>query len=109
VLDANRWNYDNFRCLFDPAWDYAEFSYTAKVHDVASFRVGLHGVYRFTETEIGAFAAVGVWTSPDTFEIAYQQIGYSAPGRFILTFDGTEIEVTEVGLTGSTTWDGAMQ
>jgi CubicO group peptidase (beta-lactamase class C family) len=108
-LEANRWNYDNFQLVFDPALDYAEFSYTAKVHEAASFQVGLDGVYHFTETEIGEFAALGTWTSPDTFEISYQQIGYSAPAKFILTFDQDTIEVTEVSIVGSTTYAGEIE
>jgi CubicO group peptidase (beta-lactamase class C family) len=109
ALESNRWNYDNFQLVFDPALDYAEFSYTAKVHDVASFQIGLDGVYRFTDTEIGEFAAVGTWISPDTFEISYQQVGYSAPAKFILTFDQDTIEVTEVSLVGSTTYAGEIE
>jgi Domain of unknown function (DUF4386) len=35
----------------------------------------LDNVYQFTGTALGIFAAVGVWTSPDTCEISYQQIG----------------------------------
>ncbi|MFQ5592992.1 MAG: serine hydrolase domain-containing protein [Anaerolineae bacterium] len=108
-LETNRWNYDNFQFVFDPALDYAEFSYTAKVHDAASFHIGLDGVYRYSETAIGTHAAVGTWTAPDTFEISYQHIGYSAPAQFILTFDQDKIDVTEVGLTGTDTYSGKMQ
>ena len=108
-LEENRWNYDNFQLVFDPALDYATFSYTAKVHDVASFHIGLDGVYRFTDTDIGPFAAYGSWTAPDTFEISCQHIGYSAPVQFILTFDQDEIEVTEVSLTGSYTYSGKIE
>ena len=109
ALEANRWNYDNFQFVFDPALDYATFSYTAKVHDVASFDVGLDGVYRFTDTDIGPMAAVGSWTGPDTFELSCQHIGYSAPAQFILTFDEESIDVTEVSLTGAYAYSGQMQ
>ena len=108
-LETNTWNYDNFQFDFDPARDYAEFSYTAKVHDVASFQVGLDGVYRFSDTDIGSFAAFGTWTATNTFELTFQQIGYSAPAQFIFSFEGDEIAVTEVSLTGSYTYSGAMQ
>ncbi len=108
-LESNRWNYDNFRLVFDPALDHAEFSYTAKVHDVASFQVGLDGVYRYSECDIGSFAAVGRWTSPNTFELSYQHIGYSAPAKFSLVFDQDQLDVTEVSLTGSFTYSGVMQ
>ncbi len=106
MLETNRWNHDNFQFGFDPALDYATFSYTAKVHDVASFQIGLDNAYRFTDTEIGPFAAYGSWTAPDSFEISYQQIGYSAPAQFIVTFEQDEIEVTEISLTGSYTYSG---
>ena len=108
TLAENRWNYDNFHLVFDPALDYATFSYTAKVHDVASFQVGLDQVYRFTDTNIGSFAAMGTWTAPDTFELSCQHIGYSAPIQFILTFNQDNIDVTEVSLTGSYTYAGKL-
>jgi hypothetical protein len=65
--------------------------------------------YRFTETDIGTFAAVGVWTSPDTFEIAYQLIGYSNPGKWFLTFKKYGIEVTEMDVTGEYKYSGIQQ
>jgi len=108
-LHENRFNYDDFRFVFDPALDTATFSYTAKVHDVASFRVGLDNVYRFTDTAIGPFAAYGSWTAPDTFEVTYQHIGYSAPAQFALTFDQDAIEVREVSLTGTYTYSGKAE
>jgi len=67
---------------------------------VVSYHVGLDNVYRFTETDIGTFAAVGAWTSPDTFEISYPLIGYSNPGKWSLTLKKYGIEVVEVGVTG---------
>ena len=109
ALETNRWNYDNFQFVFEPALDNATFSYTAKVHDVASLRVGLDNVYRFTDTDIGPFAAIGTWTAPDTFELSCQHIGYSAPAQFIFTFNQDYIDVTEVSLTGSYTYSGQMQ
>ena len=108
-LETNKWNFNNFQLNFDPSQDYALFSYTAKVHDSAAFQVGLDGVYRFSDTDIGQIAGVGEWTSQDTFEISYQLIGYSAPAKFILTFDQEKINVTEVGLTGSSTYSGTIQ
>ena len=108
-MAENRWKYDNFQLVFDPALDYAEFSYTAKVNDVASFQVGLDNVYRFTDTDIGQFAAVGSWTAPDTFALTCQHIGYSSPTQFIFTFNQDSIDVTEVSLTGSITYAGKMQ
>lgn len=108
-LAENNWRYDNFRLVFDPALDVAEFSYTARVADTAVFTVGLDDVYRFTETEIGCMAARGKWTTPDTFELTCHQIGYTAPAQFILTFKQDEINVTEISQTGSFTYAGKMQ
>jgi hypothetical protein len=108
-LEDNTWNYDNFQLIFDPALDYATFSYTAKVHDKATLQVGLDGVYHYSKTNIGSFAALGSWTAPDTFELAYQHVGYSAPSQFTLTFDQDKIEVTEISLTGSYTYAGKMR
>jgi len=95
--------------VFNPETDYAEFSYTAKESDVVSYRIGLDGVYRFTETEIGTFAAVGTWIAPDTFEIFYQQIGYSNPGKWSLTFRQDGIDVVEEGMTGVYEYSGTKQ
>jgi len=107
-LEDNNWNYDNFQLVFEPGADYAEFSYTAKKSDVVSYQIGLDGIYRFTETEIGTFAAFGTWTSPDTFEISYQQIGYSNPGKWSLTFKKYGIDVVEVGVTGEYKYSGTL-
>ena len=108
-LETNNLKYDNFQLNFDPTWNYAAFSYTAKESDAATFRVGLDGVYHFSETEIGSFAAYGSWTAPNTFEINYQHIGYSTPAKFILTFEGDKIIVEEFGVVGSYTYAGIMQ
>ena len=108
-LEQNNFKYDNFRLSFDPSWDYAEFHYTAKENDVALFQVGLDSVYRFSETEIGPFAAYGSWTDTNIFEINCQQIGYSSPTKFILTFEGQTITVQEFGVVGSFTYSGVMQ
>ncbi len=108
-LETNRWNYDNFQLIFDSASDVAEFSFTRRVHDAVSFQVGLDNVYRFAETKIGTIAAVSDWTSSDTFEITYQWIGYSAPDQLSLTFNRDVVRVTEVSLTGASTWSGEAE
>ncbi len=105
-LEENNWSRDNFRLVFDPALDQAVFSFTAKVDEVASIQVGLDGVYRFSETESGNYAAFGSWTSPDTFQVFYQHIGYSAPTQLSLSFDGDRIKVTEISVIGSSTYSG---
>lgn len=108
-LEANNFNYNNFQLIFDPALDYALFSYTAKVDEAACFQVGLDGVYRFSETKIGPFAAYGSWTAANTFEINYRQIGYSTQGKFVLTFEQDRILVEEVGQIGAYTYTGFIQ
>ena len=108
-LETNNWKYDNLQLTFDPTWDCAEFHYTAKESDAALLEVGLDGVYHFSETDIGLFAAYGEWTNPNTFEINYQHIGYSTPAKFVLTFEGETISVEEFGVTGSYTYAGVMQ
>ncbi len=106
ALEENNWNYDNFRLVFEPGAASAAFSYTAKQSDVVTYDIGLDGVYRFTETEVGTFAARGTWTAPDTFEIAYQLIGYSSAGTWTLTFDQNRINVIEDGVTGGYEYTG---
>jgi CubicO group peptidase (beta-lactamase class C family) len=108
-LETNNLKYDNFQLIFNPSWNYASFSFTAKESDVAAFKVGLDGVYHFSETEIGTYAAYGSWTAPNIFEINYQHIGYSTPAKFILTFVGDVITVEEHGVVGSYTYEGVMQ
>jgi hypothetical protein len=108
ALEANHWNKDNFQLVFDPALDYAVFSFTAFVDEAASIQVGLDGVYRFSETESGSYAAFGSWSSRNTFEIHYQHIGYSAPSQVSLSFDQDMIQVTEISVTGSTTYSGEI-
>lgn len=109
ALQTNNWRYNNFRFHFKPGSDYASFSYTAKESDVVSYKIGLDGQYRFTKTEIGSFAAKGSWTSPDTFEISYQLIGYSNPGKWSLIFNQEVIKVVEEGVTGVYEYSGRQQ
>ena len=108
ALEPNNWNYDQFKLQFTPAGNEAIFSYTARVNDTAVFKVGLDGVYRFTETDIGCMAAKGSWTAPDTFELTCQQIGYTSTTRFRLTFAQDNIQVTETGQTGTVSFGGKM-
>ncbi|MCK5601279.1 serine hydrolase, partial [Candidatus Pacearchaeota archaeon] len=96
-LDPNPWKYDNFRLVFDRDKNYAEFSYTIKEDDVVNYKIGLDNVFQLTESNGDTYAAAGSWTSPNTLEIDYEQIGYSTKGKWILTFDDDRIEVKEVG------------
>jgi len=105
-LDSNPWKYDNFKLLFDSHKEYAEFSYTAKEKDVVTYEVGLNNVYRLTESNGDTYAAIGSWTTPDTFVIDFELVGYSTRGKWILTFDNEEIAVEEVGVTGVYNYGG---
>ena len=102
----NKWNLDNLRLEFEQGADSAQFSYTAKVHDEATFEVGLDGQYRYTETPFGLFAAKGSWISDEAFSIDYQLIGYSAPVHYEITFDGSRIQLLESSLTGTFEYEG---
>lgn len=105
-LDANPWKYNNFKLIFDPEKDYAEFSYTAKENDVVNYRIGLNGVHQFTEINDNTYAAVGSWTFPNTFSIDCEIIGYSTKDKWNFTFDEDEILVEEVGVTGKYSYGG---
>jgi len=105
-LDPNPWNYNNFKLVFDPEKDYAEFSYTAKENDIVHYRVGLDGVYRLTETNNSTYAAVGSWTSPNTFSIDCEIIGYSSKDKWNLTLEEDEILIEEIGVTGKYHYGG---
>jgi CubicO group peptidase (beta-lactamase class C family) len=105
-LDANPWKYNNFKLVFDSEKDYAEFGYSAKENDVVHYRIGLNGVYQLTETNNNTYAAVGSWTSPNTFSIDCEIIGYSSKDRWNLTFEENEILVEEVGVTGNYIYGG---
>lgn len=106
LLEDNNWHNDNFLLEFEPGAAEAAFSYTTRQSDFISYKVGLDNVYRFTETTVGTFAARGSWISSETFKITYQQIGYSTPGKWILTYKDHALDVTEIGVTGEYHYSG---
>lgn len=108
-LDRNPWQYDHFQFAFDPANDFVGFSYCDEQGDRISYRVGLDNIPRMSETAGGVYAAVGSWTSPDTFSIEYERVGYSTRGKWSFTFEGNEIVVREAGVTGDYTYRGRME
>ena len=108
-LEPNPLKYDDFKLEFETGQAFATFSYTAKEDDVVSYQVGLDNVYRLTHTNRGAYAARGSWNSADTFEIDYEQIGYSTQGKWVLTFEGTTVVVEEVGVVGTRRYEGQAQ
>jgi len=105
-LEKNNFKYDNFQLIFDPSQNHALFSYVAKEEESASFQIGLDGVYRFSDTNIGQFAAYGSWISQNTFDFTFIQIGYSTETKFILTFEGNSITVEEFGVVGEAKYSG---
>lgn len=105
-LEPNPFKYDNFRLVFDSNNDYAEFSYTAKEADVVNYHIGLDNTFHLTDSSGGSFAAIGSWTTPTTFVIDYEQIGYSTQGQWVLTFKNEAIEVEEVGVVGTHHYTG---
>lgn len=107
AMDANPFNTDNIRFAFDPAKDYAELSYTARESWDVSYRIGLDNVLRLTETNDSVFAAVGEWTSPSTFLLKVEIVGYSTFDKWEFTFDGDEISVVEYSVAGAHTYRGA--
>ncbi len=52
---------------------------------------------------------VGSWTSPNTFSIDCEIIGYSTKDKWNLTYNGDEIAVEEKGVTGVYTYEGIKQ
>ena len=109
AMETNPFNTDNIRFVFDPEEDYAELSYTARESWDVSFRVGLDNVLRLTETNDSVFAAVGEWTSPNTFNLEVEIVGYSTFDRWEFTFDGDEIIVIEYSIAGAFTYGGATK
>ncbi len=107
-LEDNPWNYDNFQLVFDPDEDFAVFNYSAGDKHY-SITVGMDGMYRWTRVHDERYAAKGSWTSPDTFVIDYEIIGYSSRGKWTLRFVQDEIFVDEVGVTGAYSYQGRKQ
>ena len=107
-LETNPWKYNDFQLVFDPAWDYAEFNYSAKQGEVINMHVGLDNVYRMAESNGKTYAAVGYWSTPDTFTLDYELVGYSTQDKWILTFHDDEIAVQEIGVTGAYTYKGKI-
>jgi CubicO group peptidase (beta-lactamase class C family) len=106
ALETNPFNTDDIRFVFDPDLDHAELSYTARESWDVDYRIGLDGVRRFTETNDSVFAAVGEWTSPNTFAVDVEIVGYSTFDRWEFTFEGDAIHVTEFSIAGDYTYGG---
>jgi hypothetical protein len=68
--------------------------------------IGLNNIHRLTESNRDTYAAVGSWTSPNTFSIDYEIIGYTTKDKWNFTFDGEKILIEEVGVTGKYRYSG---
>ena len=105
TMDTNPFNTNNIRFVFDPDRDSAELSYTARERRIDS-KVGLDGVYRVTTSEPSDVAAVGSWTSPNTFAVQIEIIGYSTFDAWEFIFEGDVLTVNEHAITGDYTYEG---
>lgn len=104
--ESNPFNTDQLRFVFPPGQDWAEVGYTARESWDVAFRVGLDGVPRSTPTGMGVFSAAGRWTSPTTFAMEVEIVGYSTFDRWEFRFAGDEVRVTEFSIAGDYTYTG---
>lgn len=108
-MGVNPWQYDNFRLVFDPAKDHAQFGFLTQKNEQIVYDVGLDNVPRMTPTAEGTFAAVGAWETPDVFTIEYELVGYSNRGKWRLTLSADAISVEEHGVTGLYHYKGRVR
>ena len=108
-LESNAWNYDNFQLTFERNQEFALFNYTTRKNIRVSYEIGLNNVYRMTDSNNDTYAVMGSWTSPNTFVIDYELVGYSSRGKWKLTFEKDVILVQEHGVTGQYTYRGKMR
>lgn len=106
AMDSNPYKTDNVRLLFDKSKPYAELSYTARESWAPDFRIGLDGIQRYTNTNVGIFAAAGKWMSRDTFAVEVEIIGYTTFDSWEFRFVGDQLIVTEASITGTYTYTG---
>jgi len=109
LIEANPFNTNNIRFVFDPTKDYAELSYTARESWNIGYRIGLDHVRRVSDSNNSTFAAVGEWTSPDTFSLEVEIVGYSTFDRWEFRFNHDEIHITEHSISGDFTYSGRLQ
>ena len=107
--DANPFNTDNIRFVFDPDLDVARLRYTARETWDVAYEIGLDGVIRFTETNDSVFAAVGEWTSPDTFRVDVEIVGYSTFDSWDFVFGDDIVDVHEHSITGTYRYRGRVR
>ncbi|MCP4317371.1 MAG: serine hydrolase [Hyphomicrobiales bacterium] len=105
-MERNPYKTDNVRFMFDAAKPYAELSYTARESWAPSYRIGLDGVPRTTGINDGIFVASGEWTTPDTFSVNVEIVGYTTFDRWEFRFVDDSLFVTEYSITGDYTYAG---
>ncbi len=106
AMETNPYKTDNVRLTFDTAKSYAELSYTARESWAPKFHVGLDGVPRHTETNVGVVIASGRWSAPDTFVVDVEIVGYTTFDKWEFRFDGDRLILTEYSITGDYTYQG---
>lgn len=109
ALEENPFKTNKIRFLFDPKKDTADIRYTARENWDVDYTIGLDKVPRFTETNDSTFVAVGEWTSPNTFSLKVEIVGYSSFDRWTFRFQDDKITVTEHSLAGDFTYNGAAE
>jgi hypothetical protein len=109
AMEDNPFKTDNFRFVFDPEKAYAELSYTARESWQVDFKIGLDGVPLSTETDDRVFVATGRWTSPDTFTVDVEIVGYSSFDRWEFRFEDRWLQLTEFGVAGDHTYRGTAE
>ena len=105
-MEENPFNTDDVRLRFYPGRDFAELSYTARESWRIDCKVGLDGVHRFSDSSPSRVAALGAWTSPTTFSVEIEILGYSTFDSWDFTFEGDEIAVVERSITGEYSYRG---
>lgn len=107
-VKVNPWQHDHLKLRFDEQTKLATLSYSKQKKELIEYQIGLDNQYQITRLEGNAYAAKGEWTSPNTFSVSYELIGYSSRGKWTFTFDQDKIEVNEIGMTGDYTYEGKI-
>jgi len=107
--DVNPWQYDNFTLIFKENFNYAEFAYTRQKNEHIKYKIGLNNQSQTTETNGKSYVAIGEWLNENTFSISCQLIGYSSGDKWILVFEGDNIQVKEIGVTGENNYQGKVK
>ena len=107
-LEPNQWRHTELSLTFAQDAPTASFAYRSDDKGEVRYEVGLDNVFRLTDSRADQYAAKGSWTTPTTFVIDYEQVGYSNTGQWRLSFAEDGVEVTEVGVTGEQQYRGKL-